>query len=47
MKLAPIELFTYKRLETFKITTAALLANRLDAESDLVIYLDGPKKEGH
>jgi hypothetical protein len=43
--LAPIVLFTYKRLETLKITIAALLANRLAAESDLIIYSDGPKKQ--
>lgn len=42
--LAPIVLFTYKRLETLKITIAALLANRLAAESDLIIYSDGAKK---
>ena len=44
-QLAPIVLFTYKRLETLKITIAALLANRLAAESDLIIYSDGPKKQ--
>lgn len=44
-QLAPIVLFTYKRLETLKITISALLANRLAAESDLIIYSDGPKKE--
>lgn len=43
--LAPIVLFTYKRLETVKITIDALLANRLAAESDLIIYSDGPKKQ--
>lgn len=42
--LAPVVLFTYKRLETLKITIAALLANRLAAESDLIIYSDGAKK---
>jgi hypothetical protein len=43
--LAPIVLFTYKRLETLKITIGALLANRLAAESDLIIYSDGPKNQ--
>jgi hypothetical protein len=43
--LAPIVLFTYKRLETLKITIAALLANRLAVESDLIIYSDGSKKQ--
>jgi len=43
--LAPIVLFTYKRLETLKITIGALLANRLAAESDLIIYSDGPKQQ--
>jgi glycosyltransferase involved in cell wall biosynthesis len=43
--LAPIVLFTYKRLETLKITIGALLANRLAAESDLIIYSDGPKSQ--
>ena len=43
--LSPIVLFTYKRLETLKITIDALLANRLAAESDLIIYSDGPKKK--
>lgn len=42
--LAPVVLFTYKRLETLKITIAALLANRLAADSDLIIYSDGAKK---
>jgi len=44
-QLAPIVLFTYKRLETLKITITALLANRLAAESDLIIYSDGAKKQ--
>ena len=43
--LSPIVLFTYKRLETLKITIDALLANRLADESDLIIYSDGPKKQ--
>jgi len=43
--LAPIVLFTYKRLETLKITIGDLLANRLAAESDLIIYSDGPKNQ--
>lgn len=43
--LAPIVLFTYKRLETLKATVEALLENHLAAESDLIIYSDGPKKQ--
>jgi hypothetical protein len=41
--LAPIILFTYKRLETLKLTINALLKNNLVSDSDLIIYSDGPK----
>jgi hypothetical protein len=41
--IAPIILFTYKRLETLKLTINALLKNNLVSDSDLIIYSDGPK----
>jgi hypothetical protein len=41
--LSPIVLFTYKRLETLKKTIDALANNHLAADSDLIIYSDGPK----
>jgi hypothetical protein len=43
MKLAPIVLFTYKRLDTLHQTVRALATNHLAEESDLVIYSDGAK----
>lgn len=43
MTLAPIVLFTYKRLDTLKQTLEALLSNSLASASDLVIYSDGTK----
>ncbi|MFC6876172.1 sugar transferase [Flavobacterium myungsuense] len=43
MKLAPIVLFTYKRLDTLKKTINALASNSLALESDFIIYSDGPK----
>ncbi len=43
--LAPILLFTYKRLETLKRTLVALRQNTLAAESDLFIFSDGAKSE--
>ena len=43
--LAPIILFTYKRLDTLKLTVNALQLNFLALESDLIIYSDGPKSE--
>jgi hypothetical protein len=42
--LAPILLFTYKRLETLKITVEALKANYLADQSDLYVFSDGAKK---
>ncbi len=43
--LAPIVLFTYKRLGTLQKTISALAANHLAAKSDLIIYSDGAKKQ--
>lgn len=43
--LAPIILFTYKRLDTLKKTVAALQNNTLAPQSDLIIFSDGAKKE--
>lgn len=43
--LAPIVLFTYKRLETLKQTVSALANNYLAYKSDLIIYSDGPKNQ--
>ncbi len=45
--LAPIVLFIYNRPEHTRRTLAALAANPLAIESDLVIYADGPKKPEH
>jgi hypothetical protein len=44
-ELAPIVLFTYKRLDTLQQTVSALVANQLAEKSDLIIYSDGPKKQ--
>ena len=43
MKLAPIVLFTYKRLNTLKLTVEALQKNYLAKDSDLIIFSDGAK----
>lgn len=43
--LAPILLFTYKRLETLKRTVLALQQNYLSSESKLFIFSDGAKSE--
>jgi hypothetical protein len=43
--LAPIVLFTYKRVDTLKQTVIALQGNYLASKSDLIIYSDGPKNE--
>jgi hypothetical protein len=43
MKLSPIVLFTYKRLDTLKKTVESLSANLLAGSSDLIIYSDGSK----
>jgi hypothetical protein len=45
MKLAPICLFTYNRLEETKKTIEALQDNYLAKESELFIFSDGWKKE--
>lgn len=45
--LAPIVLFVYNRPDHTRRTLAALAANPLAAESDLIIYADGPKKPEH
>lgn len=46
-ELAPIVLFVYNRPDHTRRTLAALAANSLAAESDLIIYADGPKKPEH
>src|ERR1700676_2207130 len=46
-ELAPIVLFVYNRPEHTRQTLSALAANPLAAESDLIIYADGPKKREH
>jgi len=43
MNLAPIVLFTYKRLNTLQETVHALAVNNLASQSDLIIYSDGAK----
>jgi hypothetical protein len=45
--LAPIILFVYNRPAHTRRTLAALAANPLAIESDLIIYADGPKKPEH
>ena len=45
MKLAPIAMFVYKRPQHASRTLEALKLNDLAAESDLVIYSDGPKSD--
>lgn len=45
MKLAPIALFTYNRLEETKQTIQALQNNYLAKESELFVFSDGPKNE--
>lgn len=45
--LAPVVVFVYNRPEHTRQTLASLAANPLAAESDLVIYADGPKKPEH
>jgi hypothetical protein len=42
-ELAPIVLFTYKRLDTLQQTVRALAANHLAEKSNLIIYSDGGK----
>lgn len=43
MNLAPIVIFTYKRVEPLQQTIESLLKNSLAAESEIYIYSDGPK----
>lgn len=43
MNLAPIILFTYKRLDTLKQTVETLQRNYLAKDSELIIYSDGAK----
>ncbi|HEY4288437.1 MAG TPA: sugar transferase [Puia sp.] len=42
MKLSPILLFTYKRLDQTRLTVEALQRNHLSNESELYIFSDGP-----
>ncbi len=44
MKLAPIGVLTYSRIDHLKKTIEALKANILAKESDLYVFLDAPKK---
>lgn len=48
MKFAPIVLFAFNRLEPLKTCIASLLLNSEACETDLVVYVDGPRinKEG-
>lgn len=43
MSLAPIVILTYKRAEHLQKTLEAIRQNALAAESDLIVYSDGPK----
>ncbi|GAL71319.1 glycosyltransferase [Jejuia pallidilutea] len=45
MDLAPIALFTYKKLAPLKATVEALKSNNLAEKSELIVFSDGPKKE--
>ncbi|WP_282054677.1 sugar transferase [Maribacter luteus] len=45
MNLAPILLFTYKKLEPLKLTIDALTKNDLASKSILYIFSDGPAKK--
>ncbi len=45
MNLAPIILFTYKRLDTLELTVDALKKNYLAKNSDLIIFSDAAKGE--
>ena len=47
MKLAPIILFTYNRLEHTKYTITALKNNFLASISDIYIFSDAPKNDTH
>lgn len=43
MELAPVLLFTYKRLDTLKSTISALRSNFLAKDTELYVFSDGPK----
>lgn len=45
MQLAPIVLFVYNRPEHTRRTIESLLLNPLAAQSELVVYADGPRRE--
>ena len=47
LALAPIIVFAYNRPQHTRRTLDALSANPLAAESDLFIYIDGPKAEAN
>ncbi|MCC5612746.1 hypothetical protein LC612_40170, partial [Nostoc sp. CHAB 5834] len=42
-QLAPIVLFAYRRPDEFQRTLAALQANHLASDSELYVYVDGPR----
>jgi hypothetical protein len=42
---SPIALFVYARLDHMRRTIEALKRNRLAAESDLIVFSDGPKRQ--
>ena len=42
---APIVLFAFNRLEPLKACVASLLANSESAETDLVVFVDGPRAD--
>ena len=44
-KLAPIVIFTYKRLDTLKSSINSLRKCKLAVDSELFIFSDGPKSE--
>ena len=44
--LAPITIFSYKRLDALKSLVQSLLLNSLASQSNLIVYSDGPKNEG-
>ena len=45
MEKAPIILFAYIRLDTLQKTVLALQDNYLAMQSDLFVFVDGPKNE--
>jgi hypothetical protein len=45
MQLAPVVLFTYKRLESLRKTVAALQENFLASETELIVISDGAKNQ--